>query len=610
MPRRSDIRNIVIIAHVDHGKTSLVDCLLKQSGQFRQSQLQGERILDSNDLERERGITILSKNIALPYEGVRVNLIDTPGHADFGGEVERVVRMADGALVLIDAAEGPMPQTRFVLSKALEAGVEPIIVINKIDRPDARISEVLDEALMLLVDLGGERFLENFRYIFTSAKEGFATSDPAVPGTDMRPLLDMILEHIPGPDVEPDADLQMLVTNLDWSEFLGRIAIGRIQAGKVRRQQPVDLAQSDGVITAAQIAGVSVFDKLGRLDVEQAEAGEIVALVGLPSVEIGDTICARGRPVPMPRLTVDEPTLEMVFSINSSPLAGRDGKYVTTRQLKGRLEKELERNVALRVRPIDGSDALAVAGRGVLHLSVLIETMRREGYELSVGKPRVVVKRVDGQLQEPFETLTVEVPEDRVGPVMELVGNRRGMLESMTPRGLYTLLRFEIPARGLIGLRTRMLNATQGTAIIHHRFCGFRPQEAEVPRRANGVLVSMVSGKAIPHALFSLQDRSELFVAPGEEIYEGMIVGENAREHDMVVNPTREKKLTNIRAAGSDDNVILKPPRKMSLEAALEYIEDDELVEVTPQVIRLRKIYLRENDRKRQKNAGALEYSL
>ncbi len=610
MPRRSDIRNIVIIAHVDHGKTSLVDCLLKQSGQFRQSQLQGERILDSNDLERERGITILSKNIALPYEGVRVNLIDTPGHADFGGEVERVVRMADGALVLIDAAEGPMPQTRFVLSKALEAGVEPIIVINKIDRPDARISEVLDEALMLLVDLGGERFLENFRYIFTSAKEGFATSDPAQPGTDMRPLLDMILEHIPGPDVEPDADLQMLVTNLDWSEFLGRIAIGRIQAGKVRRQQPVDLAQSDGVITAAQIAGVSVFDKLGRLDVEQAEAGEIVALVGLPSVEIGDTICARGRPVPMPRLTVDEPTLEMVFSINSSPLAGRDGKYVTTRQLKGRLEKELERNVALRVRPIDGSDALAVAGRGVLHLSVLIETMRREGYELSVGKPRVVVKRVDGQLQEPFETLTVEVPEDRVGPVMELVGNRRGMLESMTPRGLYTLLRFEIPARGLIGLRTRMLNATQGTAIIHHRFCGFRPQEAEVPRRANGVLVSMVSGKAIPHALFSLQDRSELFVAPGEEIYEGMIVGENAREHDMVVNPTREKKLTNIRAAGSDDNVILKPPRKMSLEAALEYIEDDELVEVTPQVIRLRKIYLRENDRKRQKNAGALEYSL
>lgn len=610
MPRRSDIRNIVIIAHVDHGKTSLVDCLLKQSGQFRQSQLQGERILDSNDLERERGITILSKNIALPYEGVRVNLIDTPGHADFGGEVERVVRMADGALVLIDAAEGPMPQTRFVLSKALEAGVEPIIVINKIDRPDARISEVLDEALMLLVDLGGERFLENFRYIFTSAKEGFATRDPDQPGTDMRPLLDLILEHIPGPDVEPDDDLQMLVTNLDWSEFLGRIAIGRLQAGRIRRQQPVDLVQSGGVITAAQVAGVSVFDKLGRLDVEQAEAGDIVALVGLPSVEIGDTICARGRPLPLPRLTVDEPTLEMVFSINSSPLAGRDGKFVTTRQLKGRLEKELERNVALRVRPIDGSDAMAVAGRGVLHLSVLIETMRREGYELSVGKPRVVVKRVDGELHEPFETLTVEVPEDRVGPVMELVGNRRGMLESMIPRGLYTLLRFEIPARGLIGLRTRMLNATQGTAIIHHRFCGFRPQEAEVPRRANGVLVSMVSGKAVPHALFSLQDRSELFVAPGEEIYEGMIVGENARENDMVVNPTREKKLTNIRAAGSDDNVILKPPRKMSLEAALEYIEDDELVEVTPQVIRLRKMYLRENDRKRQKNTGSLEYSL
>jgi GTP-binding protein len=602
--RREDIRNIVIIAHVDHGKTSLVDCLLRQSGQFRDSQLQGTQILDSNDLERERGITILSKNIALPYKGVKINIIDTPGHADFGGEVERVVRMADGALVLMDAAEGPMPQTRFVLSKALEVGVKPIVVINKIDRPDARSHEVVEEALELLVDLGGEEYFENFIHIFSSAKEGYATFDPKVRTGSMEPLLDLVLQKIPGPEVEPQAPLQLLVTNLDWSEYVGRIAVGRVQAGTIKSNQTIDLIKA-AEVQPAQIAAVSTFNNLGRVEVPEVAAGDIVAIVGLDNVEIGDTICSRGNPRPLPRLTVDEPTLEMIFSVNSSPFAGREGKFVTTRQIRSRLEKELERNVALRMDTVEGSEAYAVRGRGVLHLAVLIESMRREGYEVSVGKPRVIMREINGKLHEPFETLNVEVPEDKVGPVMELVGYRRGTLEEMVPRGSYSLLRFEIPARGLIGLRTRLLNSTQGTAIIHHRFSGYRPREGEVPSRSNGVLVSMVAGKAVGFALFGLQDRSELFVAPGDEIYEGMIVGENARDNDLTVNPCREKKLTNIRAAGSDENIILKPPRQLFLEAALEYIEDDELVEVTPKSIRLRKVRLRESDRRRLSRTGA-----
>ena len=605
--RRNDIRNIVIIAHVDHGKTTMVDCLLKQSGQYRDSQLQGTCILDSNDLEKERGITILSKNIAIEYKGVKINLIDTPGHADFGGEVERVVRMADGALVLMDASEGPMPQTRFVLSKALEQGVKPIVVINKIDRPDARCNEVIEEALMLLVDLGGEHFMDHFDIIFASGRSGYATHDWKVPGENMVPLLDMFLEKIPGPEVEPDAPLQMLVTNLDWSDYVGRIAIGRIQCGTMKKGQTVDLAKDEGRVVPATIANLQIFDKLGRIDTEMASAGDIVAVVGLTDIEIGDTICNRGELNALPRLRVDEPTLEMIFSVNTSPLAGRDGKYVTTRQLKARLEKELERNVALRVRPLEGTEAFAVRGRGVLHLSVLIETMRREGYEMSVSKPRVVLKQIDGKLQDPYEVLNVEVPTDKVGPIMELVGNRRGILDEMTPRGEYTLLRFSIPARGLIGVRTKMLNATQGTAIIHHRFSGYQPMEADLPRRANGVLVSMVPGRAIPYTLFALQDRAELFVAPGDDVYEGMVVGENARDNDLCVNPTKEKKLTNVRAAGSDENIILKPHRQIFLEAALEYIEDDELVEVTPNIIRIRKVFLRENERRRQtKSPGEL----
>ena len=602
--RRPDIRNVVIIAHVDHGKTTLVDCLLRQSGQFRDSELRGERILDSNDLEKERGITILSKNIALPYEGVKINVIDTPGHADFGGEVERVVKMADGCLVLVDAAEGPMPQTRFVLEKALQAGCTPIIVVNKVDRPDGRPLEALDEGLELLAELGGEEQLDSVRYVFTSAKEGYATLDPAVRTENMRPLFDLLIEALPGPDVVPDAPLQMMVTTLGWSEYVGRIAIGRIAAGKIEAGQTIELHKKNGPVKV-KAAGLFVFDNLGRTAAESASAGDIIALEGLTEVEIGDTISAVDANNALPRLKVDEPTLEMVFSVNTSPMVGREGKYVTTRQLKARLEKELERNVALRVEMVEGVEAYAVKGRGVLHLAVLIETMRREGFELSVGKPRVIFKEIDGKRHEPFETLQVEVPTETMGPVMELVGLRRGQLESMMPRGEYTMLKFLIPSRGLIGLRTRLLNATRGTAIINHRFESYRPVEGEVPKRSNGVLISMVAGKTVPFAMYGLQDRSELLVPAGIEVYEGMIVGENVRDNDLSVNPCREKKLTNMRASGSDENVVLKPPRDMSLEAALEYIEEDELVEVTPLNIRLRKILLKESDRRREgRNAG------
>ncbi len=487
--------------------------------------------------------------------------------------------------------------------RRLQAGVRPIVVVNKVDRPDGRPAEALDEALELLADLGGEEQLDAVSYVFTSAKEGYATQDPAKPTGDMRPLLDLIVDSLPGPEVDADAPLQMMVTTLDWSEYVGRIAVGRIESGTVAAAQAIELHGRDGV-TKQKVAGLFVFDNLGRAAAKSASAGDIVAIEGLPNVEIGDTISDIDADNALSRLTVDEPTMEMVFSVNSSPMVGREGKYVTTRQLKARLEKELERNVALRVELIEGTEAYAVKGRGVLHLAILIETMRREGFELSVGKPRVIYKEINGKKHEPFETLRVEVPTEAMGPVMELVGNRRGQLEEMNQRGEYSLLRFVIPSRGLIGLRTRLLNATRGTAIIHHRFESYRRVEGEVPKRANGVLISNVSGKSMPFALFALQERSELLIPPGIEVYEGMIVGENARDNDMTVNPCREKKLTNIRAAGSDENVILKPPRDMSLEAALEYIEEDELVEVTPASIRLRKILLKESDRRRQNRSA------
>lgn len=597
--RRNDIRNIALIAHVDHGKTSLVDCLLRQCGQFRAEQLVGSQILDSNELERERGITILAKNVAITYRGVKINIIDTPGHADFGGEVERVLRMADGALLVVDAAEGPMPQTRFVLSKALEYRLQPVVVINKIDRPDARPQQALDEVFGLFIELGADDQQADFPYIFTSARDGYATHRPDQPGHSMEPLFEMILHKVPGPLADRQAPLQMLVTTLDWSDYVGRIAIGRVHAGTLSTGQRVAAVKHAGQLTEGRVAAVYVFDKLGRAEVPQAEAGDIAAVVGLDDVQIGDTICDLDRPAALPRLDVEPPTLEMIFSVNTSPLAGRSGRYLTSRHLRERLLREVQRNVALRVRPLEGSDAFVVAGRGILHLGVLIETMRREGYELSVGKPRVITRERHGVVEEPFETLVVEVPPERLGPVMELVGSRRGQLQTMHLRGSYQHLTFTIPARGLIGLRTRLLNATQGTAVMHHRFLDYRPQEGEIPGRANGVLVSMVHGRAVAFGLDGLQERAELFIAPGDEVYEGMIVGENSRAGDMNVNPTREKKLTNIRAAGNDRNILLKPPRQLTLELALAYIEEDELVEVTPDAIRLRKVVLREADRRR-----------
>jgi len=597
--RRQDIRNIAIIAHVDHGKTSLVDCFLRQSGEFRASQLVGEQILDTNELERERGITILAKNIALLYRGVKINIIDTPGHADFGGEVERVLRMADGALVLVDAAEGPMPQTRFVLSKALQCRLKPVVVINKIDRSDARPHEVLSEVFDLFLDLGADDELADFPHIFASSREGYATHDPSVRTDSIHPILDLVLAVVPGPEIDDRAPLQMLVTNLDWSDYVGRIAIGRIYSGTLRRGQPVVMAQAGNTLAPGKAAAVYVFDKLGRSDVEEVTPGDIAAVVGLETVAIGDTITDPESPRALPRVEVDEPTLQMTFGINTSPLSGREGMFLTTRHLRERLLKEVEKNVALRVEIVEGADSFQVSGRGLLHLSVLIETMRREGFELAIGKPRVILHERNGVTEEPFESLVVEVPPERMGPVMEMVGSRRGRVLEMLSHGSYTYLVFSIPARGLIGLRTRLLNSTQGTAIMHHRFEGYKPWDGDIPGRPSGVLVSMASGRTVAFGLDSLQDRAEMFVAPGEDVYEGMIVGENSRPGDMVVNPTKEKKLTNIRAAGRDENVLLKPPRVLTLEAALEYIEEDELVEVTPSNIRLRKIVLSATDRRR-----------
>ncbi len=602
MTRRTQIRNIAIIAHVDHGKTSLIDCLIRQSGMFRENQKRQECILDSNDLERERGITILAKNIAMMYKGVRINIIDTPGHADFGGEVERVLQMADGALLLVDAFEGPRPQTRYVLRKALECGLELMVVINKIDRPDCRPEEVLSATFDLLVELGVDDETLDFPYIFTSAKEGYAVLDSTKREGDIRPLLDMVLKKIPGPVVRPDDPLQLMITSLDWSDYVGRIATGRITAGTVTTGQQIVLMRADGSRDLTKIDQVQLFNNLGRTDANSACAGDIVALIGLPDPEIGDTVAHPENPVALSRITVDEPTLAMTFTINSSPLAGQHGQYVTSRNLRERLQRELRSNVALTVEPTEDKDRFRVAGRGVLHLAILIETMRREGYELSVGKPEVIVREIHGKKCEPWELLVVDVPDSDVGSVMELIGRRRGQSTEMTATGTgMTHLEFLVPARGLIGLRTRMLNVTRGEAIMHHRFQDYRPVDGEIPTRQNGVLVSQVSGSAVAYALWKLQARAEMFVNPGDEVYEGLVIGENSRDNDMVVNPVREKKLTNIRSSGADDAIVLKPPRLMSLETALEYIERDEYVEVTPRVIRLRKIHLTEHARKRQR---------
>jgi GTP-binding protein len=603
MIRRQDIRNVAIIAHVDHGKTTLVDAMLRQSGQFRASQLVGECILDSNEQERERGITILAKNIAIRYGPTKINIIDTPGHADFGGEVERTLQMADGALLLVDAFEGPMPQTKFVLRKAFANKLRPIVVINKIDRPDARPTEVLNEVFDTFVELGADEHQLDFPYIFASGKAGFASHDPHATSGDIRPLIDLIVAKIPGPEVDPDGPLRMLCTTLDFSEYVGRIAIGRIVSGRITRGQKAILIKVGNINVHGTIENLLVFDKLGRQEVPQAEAGDIVAVIGLNAVDIGDTISDVESPGALPRIEVDEPTLSMLFTVNDSPLTG-EGQYLTSRHLKERLERELRSNVALRVEPTEERDSFKVSGRGLLHLSILIETMRREGYELAVGKPEVIIKKLNGIDHEPYEYLVIDVPHGQMGPVMELVGSRRGEISKMDVKGAYAHLEFLIPARGLLGLRNRLMSATQGEAIMHHNFHDYQPFRGEIPRRPNGVMVSMVRSQAVAYALDNLQQRGTMFVQPGDDVYQGMIIGESARGDDMVVNPCKEKKLTNMRASGSDKNILLKPPRLLTLEIALEYIEADELVEITPSKIRLRKKELTEEGRKRAERSG------
>jgi GTP-binding protein len=598
--KRNDLRNVAIIAHVDHGKTTLVDQMLKQSGQFRESELKETCILDSNPLERERGITILAKNIALQVGGTKINIIDTPGHADFGGEVERVLKMADGALLLVDAAEGPLPQTRFVLRKAFECGLKPIVVVNKIDRPDARPVEVLNQVFDLFVELDADDETLDFQTIYASGREGVATTDLAVKPVDIHPLFDAILTKVPPPDVNLEAPLQMLVVTLDHSDYVGRIGIGRIVAGKLKKGQRIALMKRDGTRVDDQVTQLHVFDRLGRVEAEEVTAGDICAVVGLETVDIGDTVADIENPVALPPIKVDEPTLDMLFRINDSPFSGQDGTYVTSRQLRDRLFKELESNVALRVRASEERrEEFNVSGRGLLHLGILLENMRREGFELSVGKPRVITREADGQVLEPIEYLVVDVPARSVGAVMELVGNRRAECLKMDSRGEFTHLEFSIPARGLIGLRTRLLNSTGGEAIMHHTFFDYQPSRGTIPARLNGVLVSTETGRATAYALDGLQDRGILFIGAGEQVYEGQVVGEHCRDNDLPVNVCREKKLTNMRASGSDKSIILKPPRVMTLEQALEYIEEDELVEVTPAAIRLRKIYLKESDRRK-----------
>ncbi|MCC7351339.1 MAG: translational GTPase TypA [Phycisphaerales bacterium] len=608
---RNDIRNVAIIAHVDHGKTTLVDALLRQSGNFRDSQLQQECLLDSNPLERERGITILAKNVSINYTDssgntTKINLIDTPGHADFGGEVERVLSMADGVFLLVDAAEGAMPQTRFVLKKAFQHELRPIVVINKIDRSDARANEVLDEVFDLFVELGADDETLDFPVLYASGRAGVASWSLEEPGKDIQPVYEALLRHVPAPHGDPDKSLQIQITTIHYNDYVGRIGVGRIYNGIIRSGQQIKIIRRDGKEITSRVQQVQVFDGLGRRTVEQAEAGDIVALVGLESVDIGDSICDPTNPQPLAAQEIEPPTLTMLFSVNDSPFAGKEGKYVTSRNLRERLFKELESNVALKVEETENRDAMKVSGRGLLHLGILIENMRREGYELSISKPHVITrKNAEGQIEEPIEYLVVDVPEKNMGGVMELVGNRRGELVRMDNRNGQVHLEFTIPARGLIGLRTRMLTATQGQAIIHHNFFEYAALRGEVPARANGVMVSNCAGTVNAYALNNLQERGVMFVEPTNPVYEGQIVAENARDSDMVVNPTTTKKLTNMRTTSSDENIILKPARKMTLEQALEYIEEDELVEVTPTSIRLRKEFLTENQRKKSNRKPA-----
>lgn len=597
-----EIRNVAIIAHVDHGKTTLVDRMIYQANLVRRPEDLGNLILDNNDLERERGITILAKNVSVTYKGVKINIIDTPGHSDFGGEVERVLNMADGVLLLVDAFEGCMPQTRFVLQKALEMGKKPVVVVNKVDKPNCRPDEVQEEVFDLMFSLNATEEQLDFKTIYGSAKQGWMSHDWKQPTGDITALLDTILEEIPAP-AQVEGTPQMLVSSLEYSPYVGRIAVGRITRGKLRTGMPVSLCKRYDIIEKSKIKQLMVFEGLGKANVEEVGCGDICAVVGIEGFEIGDTIADIENPEPLPPIAVDEPTMSMLFMINNSPFFGKDGKYVTSRHIKERLDKELEKNLALRVKPGVNADSFVVYGRGVLHLSVLIETMRREGFELQVGQPKVLDKTINGQRCEPIEDLSIEVPEQFVGAAIELSTRRKGALVRMEPRGDRTLLEFEIPTRGLMGLRSNLLTATQGEAVVAHRFKEYQPFKGEIEMRTNGSLVSLETGEAVAYSMNKLLDRGRFFVEPGEEIYGGQVVGEHTRDRDLNINICKTKKLTNVRASGSDEKVVLPPAIKFSLEEALEYIQDDELVEITPNHMRMRKILLDPLDRKRNSSS-------
>ncbi len=600
---QQNIRNIAIIAHVDHGKTTLVDKILHQTKLFRENQETGELILDNNDLERERGITILAKNVSVRYKDFKINIIDTPGHADFGGEVERVLNMADGVLLLVDAFEGPMPQTRFVLHKALALGKKPIVVINKVDKPNCRPDEVHDAVFDLFFNLDATEEQLNFHTIYGSSKMGWMGRDWKNPTTDFTMLLDDIIEQIPPPHVEV-GNTQMQITSLDYSSFTGRIAVGRLLRGNLKVNQPVSLVKRDGSIQKSRIKELYTFEGLGRMKVEEVKAGDICAVFGIEGFEIGDTIADFENPEGLKPISIDEPTMSMLFTINNSPFFGKEGKFVTSRHLRERLEKETEKNLALKLENTESPDSILVFGRGILHLSILIETMRREGYELQVGQPRVIIKEIDGVKCEPVEILTVDTPEESAGKVIELVSQRKGEMLVMEPKGDLQHLEFSIPSRGIIGLRNNILTATAGEAIMAHRLKGYEPWKGQIPSRLAGVLISGEKGTATAYAIDKLQDRGRYFVEPGDEVYEGQVIGENIRPDDMVLNIIRAKQLTNFRAAGSDDNVKITPKVNFSLEECMEYIQEDEYVEITPKSLRLRKVLLNENDRKRAKNAS------
>jgi GTP-binding protein len=601
----TNIRNIAIIAHVDHGKTTLVDKMILAAKVFKEHELTGELILDNNDLERERGITILAKNVSIQYKGHKINIIDTPGHADFGGEVERVLNMADGVLLLVDAFEGPMPQTRFVLQKALELGKKAVVVVNKVDKPNCNPDWAHEQVFDLMCSLDATEDQLDFPVVFGSAKQGWMGHDWKNPTEDITTLLDDIIKHIPDPKVS-EGNLQMLVTSLDYSTFIGRIAVGRITRGTLKAGQQVVLMKKDGTVQRNKVKQVFIFDGLAKREVTEVAAGDICAVVGIEGFEIGDTVADAENPEALPSIAVDEPTMSMMFTINDSPFFGQEGKFVTSRHVRERLEKELEKNLAMRMQETDSADSFMVFGRGVLHLSVLIETMRREGYELQIGQPRVIVKEIDGQKMEPVEELTIDVPEESSGKCIELVTRRKGTMKSMEPKGDRFILRFEIPSRGIIGLRSNVLTATQGEAIMTHRFMSYEPWKGEIAGRQNGSLIVLETGSAFAYSLDNLQDRGVFFIEPGDEVYEGQVIGENNRPGDLVINVTKSKKLTNHRASGADDKASLPPPRRFTLEEALEYIQEDEYVEVTPKTIRLRKIYLKDFERKKAKNSMAM----